>query len=517
MSKNYDQIATVNIDISTPIVDDASFDNLLIMGPAPKGENQAPDVGVYASIAEVEDAGFVTSGDGADPVGVAARVAFSQSPAPTQVYIAVQKLTEEAEGAAVTIQEANEIVKETISAAGNVTGCTITFNEDARRLHIVLEGPISGVNNTELVEKLTAKGYTVSVDGAVITGLEDLSKLPIFAEIAAMQKGSEDINLVVTVEREGASPVSYGVTVSYPDTKKKTATLADTPAEDAPIDSPDTVLEAPAVTIARALEMSGWYVLCTAGVDPELYEDIAAYIETQEKMFCYTEMGFFGAGEDGANKPSIGNVYFRSMGIYGRESTKQADEDVPEANWYMNVAWVAKWLYYDTGSETAAFKALASVYPSNLSSTEMKALADASLNYFITVGNKNISMNGKVAAGEWADIIRFRDWLKNDMQVRVVNLFVTRPKVPYTDSGIGLVQNQMIASLKSGQDRGGIAEEEFDEDGNSIPGYTTSVPLASSLTASEKASRKLTKCKFKARLAGAIHFAELDGSLTYEL
>ena len=517
MSKNYDQIATVNIDISTPIVDDASFDNLLIMGPAPKGENQAPDVGVYASIAEVEDAGFVTSGDGADPVGVAARVAFSQSPAPTQVYIAVQKLTEEAEGAAVTIQEANEIVKETISAAGNVTGCTITFNEDARRLHIVLEGPISGVNNTELVEKLTAKGYTVSVDGAVITGLEDLSKLPIFAEIAAMQKGSEDINIVVSVEREGASPVSYGVTVSYPDTKKNAVTRADTHVEDTPIDSPDTVLEAPAVTIARALETSGWYVLCTAGVDPELYEDIAAYIETQEKMFCYTEMGFFGAGEDGANEPSIGNVYFRSMGIYGRESTKQADEDVPEANWYMNVAWVAKWLYYDTGSETAAFKALASVYPSNLSSTEMKALADASLNYFITVGNKNISMNGKVAAGEWADIIRFRDWLKNDMQVRVVNLFVTRPKVPYTDSGIGLVQNQMIASLKSGQDRGGIAEEEFDEDGNSIPGYTTSVPLASSLTASEKASRKLTKCKFKARLAGAIHFAELDGSLTYEL
>ncbi len=114
----------------------------------------------------------------------------------------------------------------------------------------------------------------------------------------------------------------------------------------------------------------------------------------------------------------------------------------------------------------------------------MKALADANLDYFITVGNKNITMNGKVVAGEWADVIRFRDWLKNDMQVRVVNLFVTRPKVPYTDSGIGLVQNQMLASLKAGQDVGGIAEEEFDEDGNSIPGYTTSVPLAASLSAS---------------------------------
>lgn len=89
--------------------------------------------------------------------------------------------------------------------------------------------------------------------------------------------------------------------------------------------------------------------------------------------------------------------------------------------------------------------------------------------------------------------------------------------MPYTDAGISLVQNQMIASLKSGQDAGGIAESEFDEDGTEIPGYVTSVPLAASLSASEKASRKLTKCKFKARLAGAIHFAELKGSLTYEL
>lgn len=90
-------------------------------------------------------------------------------------------------------------------------------------------------------------------------------------------------------------------------------------------------------------------------------------------------------------------------------------------------------------------------------------------------------------------------------------------KPGYTDGGIALVQNQMIASLKAGQDVGGIAESEFDEDGNEIPGFWTSVPTAASLSASEKASRKLTKCKFKARLAGAIHFAEIKGSLTYTL
>lgn len=36
MSKNYDLIATVDIDIASPLVDETSFDNLLIVGPLPK-------------------------------------------------------------------------------------------------------------------------------------------------------------------------------------------------------------------------------------------------------------------------------------------------------------------------------------------------------------------------------------------------------------------------------------------------------------------------------------------------
>lgn len=391
MSKNYDMIATVDIDLETPLVDNTSFSNLLIVGPLPKvtPKKAPPKVGAYSSIDEVVEAGWETSGDGADPVGVAAQVAFGQSPTPTTIYIA----------------------------------------------------PIQTVT-------------TPATDG------------------------------------EGE------------------ATTA-----------PESAVE----TLRRAMGTSGWYVACTAGVDKAEYEDIAAYIETQRKMFVYTELDCFPkAGEERGEdedlvKPSVGTVYFRTVGVYGRVSTEQADEEIPEANKYLNVAFTAKWLNYASGSETSAFKTLASVYPSELSTTEMKALEAKNLCFFITVGNKNITMKGITVGGEWADIIRFRDWLQNDMQLRVVNLFITNPKIPYTDNGIALVQNQMIASLKAGQDAGGVAESEFDEDGNEIPGFQTSVPLASSLSASEKASRKLTKCKFKARLAGAIHFAEIKGSLTYTL
>lgn len=392
MSTNYDMIATVDINLDAPLVDNTSFNYLLIVGPAPAaGEKTPPQIGAYSSLDEVLDAGWAADGESADPVGVAAQVAFSQSPTPNMIYIA----------------------------------------------------PIQNVTHTP-----------------------------------ALEEGGGD-----------------------------------------PYTAPEKAVE----TIRRAAGTAGWYAVCTAGVDKTEYEEIAKYIETQHKIFCYTELDCFpeagnerGSGED-LVQPSVGSVYFRTMGVYGRERTDQAKEKIPEANKYINVAFVAKWLNYESGSETSAFKQLAAVYPSELSTTEAKALADKNLNYFITVGNRNVTMNGKVIGNEWADVIRFRDWVQNDMQVNVVNLFIANPKIPYTDNGIALVQNQMIATLKKGQDLGGIVQTEFDENGEELPGFWTSVPLAVSLSASERASRKLTRCKFKARLAGAIHFAEIEGSLTYAL
>lgn len=523
MSNNYDMIATVDIDIASPIGDDTSFDNLLIMGPAPKQNAKTPAVGVYSDISEVEDAGFVTSGEDADPVGLAASVAFAQSPRPTAVYIAVQKLSAGAVIASKTIADTNAAIEQYAGKKDGLTGCTISFNEAARKLGMVLDGPITGVKNTGLFDMLAAlmaDGYTATIEGAAITDGASFKASPVWNRLSSLSKGDEAVPFIVEMNKQGGSAVQYTVVVSFPDPDAP-ATQEDAGSE--PANDPTGELETPATTIARALGTSGWYVLCTAGVDAAQYEEIAAYIETQNKMFVYTELDCFpkvgegrAEGED-LVQPSVSNTYFRTVGVYGRESTEQADEDIPAVNRYLNVAFAAKWLNYSSGSETSAFKTLASVYPSKLSQSEMKELESKSLCYFITVGSKNITMKGITVGGEWADVIRFRDWLKNDMQLRVVSLFVANPKVPYTDNGIALVQNQMIASLKAGQDAGGIAESEFDEDGNEIAGFQTSVPLAASLSASEKASRKLKNCKFKARLAGAIHFAEIKGSLTYTL
>ena len=337
----------------------ASFDNILIVGPAPKTpleEVTIPDVGVYTSLSAVNEMGWVSEGDSAGPVGIAARIAFSQSVKPQKIYIAVQKTTE------------------------------------------------------------------------------------------------------------------------------------------------GSTLEAPTATLSRAESENGWYVALAAGIPEEDLEDMAEWTEAREKMFGY-------AYADPADNP-VTNTYYRTFGIcYG--------DDAGSGDPYKHVAMAVRFLSYDAGSETWVNKSLASVSMSKFTDTEIDTIDKDPASYYIQVGDTGLVQGGKVRAGEWIDVIRFRDWLKNDMQLRILNLLVKRPKVPYTDKGIGLVRNQMIASLKEGTRRGGIAEDQYNSDDELIPGFTTSVPLAADLSDTQRKSRTLEDCTFSAILAGAIHVVNVNGSLVY--
>jgi hypothetical protein len=168
------------------------------------------------------------------------------------------------------------------------------------------------------------------------------------------------------------------------------------------------------------------------------------------------------------------------------------------------------------GGETWANKKLAGVTADGLTEGQYKAITKKNGNTFERFRNVSITQNGKVAAGEWIDVIRFRDWLQEEITVNVFNALVNRDKVPYTDEGIAIIEAQVRQALELGVTRGGIAPDEYDEDGNTNYGYTISVPLAANISANQKASRVLNDVEFTARLAGAIHVVNITGSLTYE-
>lgn len=519
MSKNYDRIATVTIDLQAPLIDNTSFDNLLLFGPPPKKapKKAPPRVGTYSSMNEVLAAGWEATGEDPDPIGTAAMVAFGQSPTPV-IFIATQQLSDRAIACGKAMKDVATAI-ETYFKNASIQNCTMTYDPDKRILVVTLTAEqtgLTGVQNSDLFktcQAINTAGYKVKVGEHLITDYASFKKTDQYNKINSLARGGEAIHFSFHVIGDDDVDVPYGVIVQHP----QDGVAKELEYTGEALGEPQKELEDAVKTLQRASGTPGWYVACPAGIDPKEYKDVADYIETQEKMFCYTELDFFKDPKAEEPKATLDPIYYRTAAIYGRENSDQPDEEVPDNNRFINVAFVAKWLGYASGSETTAFKALASVLPSTLTSTQMQQLEEGNVNYFITVGSRNVTMNGKVLGGEWADIIRFRDWLKNDMQVRVVNLFLSRPKVPYTDPGIALVQSQMIASLKAGQAAGGIAMDEYDEFNTLIPGFTTSVPLAASLTAAERASRILRNCKFKARLAGAIHFAELTGSLTYEL
>ena len=149
------------------------------------------------------------------------------------------------------------------------------------------------------------------------------------------------------------------------------------------------------------------------------------------------------------------------------------------------------------GSYTAAWKTVAGVSPGQaLTETWRTNILAKGANCYETIAQVNITEGATVAEGEYIDVVQFRDWLQNTMQIDLFNLFTSTPKVPYTDDGYGTVKAHLLADLQAGVDAGGLA---------TFPKPSVSVPLASSRNAADRGARNFTGITFQGQLAGAVH------------
>ena len=235
---------------------------------------------------------------------------------------------------------------------------------------------------------------------------------------------------------------------------------------------------------------------------------MAAYVETQEKLFvtATAEAGAIDADvtTDVGYKLQEKNYYRTAAFYHALAATEYADAAV-----------MARCFAIEPGGETWANKKLAAVTADGLTETQYNAAIKKNLNTFEKFRNVSITQNGKVAAGEWIDVIRFRDWLVEEIRTNVFYLLINNDKIPYTDAGIAMVESVVRKALEDGQDAGGIAPTEYDDDGDTNAGYEIEVPTAADITENQKASRILEGIKFTARLTGAIHVVNIKGGFTY--
>ena len=164
---------------------------------------------------------------------------------------------------------------------------------------------------------------------------------------------------------------------------------------------------------------------------------------------------------------------------------------------------------YEAGSFTYKNIIIKGVAPVEISDTELEEIHEAGAITIVEKAGDIVTSEGKVASGEYADIIDSNDYVIQNIEYRIQKLFNNNKKVPYTNAGIAMLEAAVLGVLKNAYSMGIIAEG---DDGN--PLYSVNFVLRSGTTEADRAARKYPYGRFTYTLAGAIHTADVIGTVT---
>lgn len=261
-------------------------------------------------------------------------------------------------------------------------------------------------------------------------------------------------------------------------------------------DSGDTDVAASLAAIQA--EDNSWYGLVADQAFEDDFADIAAWVEANKKL------GFYWTTDadvpDATKTTDIASTlkglsYDRAVVIW--HPTPATGADYPDA------AWMGEGFPFDPGSSTWAYKTLKGVSPDNVSGKET-TLQNKNCNYYSEVGGVNITQEGKVASGEWIDIIIGTDWIEARLRESVYGAFVNNRKVPYDDNGIGMVKGLVKGVLCEAGNMGILQ----------IDSIEVTAPKYAEIPQADRIARKLPKVKFRALYQGAIQRVAIEGSIS---
>lgn len=182
---------------------------------------------------------------------------------------------------------------------------------------------------------------------------------------------------------------------------------------------------------------------------------------------------------------------------------------------YPDAAWVGAIGSLPVGSVTWKDWTLVGIDPLDLTATELAAIHAAGANTYVTKAGRNVTSDGRAVSDSFIDMIHSQDYVVFSIQNAVQTLFGSvqdqRQKVPYTNTGIAMIEGAVRTVLQRAFKQGMIAE---DNDGQ--PQFTTTFPRASEVDPAEKAERRYPDGKFSFVLAGAIHSTAITGTITFE-
>lgn len=191
--------------------------------------------------------------------------------------------------------------------------------------------------------------------------------------------------------------------------------------------------------------------------------------------------------------------YDRTMTIYNADTT----------NYFIDCAWLGRQLPNVPGSSNWAFKVLSGVIADNLLSSESSAIFGFNGNTYETISGQSITRYGKVASGEWIDIIIGADWLRSRLQENLYLTLINVEKIPYTDAGGDIIENKMREILDQA-----VANNFIASNGDGVGLYEINVPAVADISTSDKLARFFSGITFSGTLAGAVNKIGIAGTLS---
>ena len=160
------------------------------------------------------------------------------------------------------------------------------------------------------------------------------------------------------------------------------------------------------------------------------------------------------------------------------------------------------------GSFTYKNMILAGIKPQALTDTQINAIHAKGGITFVTKAGDNVTTEGKLAGGEYIDVVDSQDYIISNLEYQTQKTLNTMPKIPYDNNGIAILESVAVNVMKDAYNQGIIASN---EDGT--PAYTVSYAKREDTTASDRAVRKYIGGQFAFTLAGAIHTVEVTGEI----
>ena len=160
------------------------------------------------------------------------------------------------------------------------------------------------------------------------------------------------------------------------------------------------------------------------------------------------------------------------------------------------------------GSITYKNMILKGISPQNLTDTEVNAIHTKGGITFVTKAGDNVTTEGKVAGGEYIDIIDAKDYVVSNLEYQTQKLLNSSNKIPYDNNGIAQLQSVCENVLKGAYNNGIIAST---DDGS--PDYSVNYALREQTSDSDRAARKYVGGQFTFKLQGAVHNVEVVGEI----